>query len=143
MSSDFWCVFGCSTLVCAAVVVPSLSVASLDKDLDCPQNLWTWIIICNIFLILLTIIPPLLLLGFSDHLYVSFIGTFFISSFLLIWSIIGFVWASKNGVKNECGRLFGITIADGVISLVFSSLLSFCFFFIAACLGPGMSGLGH
>ncbi|KAJ5071593.1 hypothetical protein M0811_10225 [Anaeramoeba ignava] len=136
MSSDFWCVFGCSTLICAAVVVPSLSVASLDKDLDCPQNLWIWIIICNIFLILLTYIPLFLFFAYKNKQIIPFIGAFFISSFLLIWSIIGFVWASKNGVKNECGRLFGITIADGVISLVFSSLLSFFSFLYYMCLNP-------
>ncbi|KAJ5068866.1 hypothetical protein M0811_12172 [Anaeramoeba ignava] len=113
-----------------AFVVPSLVVAEKDKDLDCSKSLWIWIIICNVVFCCLNLLNFFVLLLHFYGIFFSFsivIGPL-LGLFELIWCIIGLVWATRDGVKDQCGKLYNVTLGDSIAILVYSFVL--CIFLI-------------
>ncbi|KAJ5066157.1 hypothetical protein M0811_03490 [Anaeramoeba ignava] len=119
-----------------AVVAPSLGVASQDKDKDCSKPLWTWILVCNICLLVNIVVPPLSLL--SEFL--SGIISLLLNLFLIIWAIIGLVWATRSGIKDECGKLYNVTLGDGIAILALLVLSIILFILFLCALGSALSG---
>ncbi|KAJ5066387.1 hypothetical protein M0811_13667 [Anaeramoeba ignava] len=112
-----------------AVVIPSLVIASKDKNLDCDKKLWTWILVCNIFLIVDLVFAILTYFSRDYPLIGVFIWSIHLTHlFLLVWLIIGFVWSSSNGIKDQCGKLYSVTLADSICLCVLVILYG-CFGF--------------
>ncbi|KAJ5079318.1 hypothetical protein M0811_04339 [Anaeramoeba ignava] len=137
MNKDAWTIISlyicCFLVIGTAFIAPSVAVAYPDKDIDCPKNLWSWIVVCNSVFganILLSIIAIYLILSQVDILIPFLILNLVISTFLLCWAIIGYVWAKSDGVKDQCGKLYNVTLGDSTVIIVLN---------IISCLFGGRS----
>ncbi|KAJ5071648.1 hypothetical protein M0811_10057 [Anaeramoeba ignava] len=109
------------------IVGCSIGIGIQDKDIDCDKNLWKWILVCNIFIAINAITLPFN--SWKDKLGIlTLLCSSLMSLFLLIWSIIGLAWATKSGIKDQCGKLYNVTLADSIIILI--SFLVLCIVFL-------------
>ncbi|KAJ5066377.1 hypothetical protein M0811_13657 [Anaeramoeba ignava] len=117
-----------NSIIIIIIIAPSLGVASKDKDKDCSKPLWTWVLVFNICLGV-TILFPIFLLNRNFYVIMNFLNGL-ISLFLIVWSIIGLVWATREGVKDECGKLYSVTLGESIviISLAGCGCLLLCLF---------------
>ncbi|KAJ5066156.1 hypothetical protein M0811_03489 [Anaeramoeba ignava] len=122
-----------------AIVAPSLGVASQDKDKDCSKPLWTWILVCNICLLVNIVLPIIALNQDSQLLYV--IISLLLNLFLIIWAIIGLVWATRSGIKDECGKLYNVTLGDGIAILCLFVLSIILIILFLCALAAALSGI--
>ncbi|KAJ5066909.1 hypothetical protein M0811_03253 [Anaeramoeba ignava] len=117
---NFLLAFCCTIIISCVFLIPSISIAYPDRDIECPKKLWTWIVICNIFFVLNLFFSFLLNILSKNVRKLSFCVSGLFSLFLIIWAIIGLVWAKSDGVKDECGKLYNVTLGDSIalISLI-------------------------
>ncbi|KAJ5079319.1 hypothetical protein M0811_04340 [Anaeramoeba ignava] len=135
------CISVCCILsIGAAFIAPSIAVAYPDKDIDCPKNLWNWIVVCNSI--------------FGASIFLSLAGTFFgedfqkrnqflsmfLSIFLLAWAITGLVWATSDGVKDQCGKLYNVALGDSITIVALNGLGCLI---VCVALAVGISALGR
>ncbi|KAJ5066699.1 hypothetical protein M0811_13379 [Anaeramoeba ignava] len=110
-------------IVTIAFVAPSLAVAAKDKDKDCDKNLWAWILVCNIVLASNVLLAFLALFDCFQVMFYFLQGL--LGLFILVWTIIGLVWATRSGIKEQCGKLYNVTLGDS-IALISLMGCSFC-----------------
>ncbi|KAJ5079317.1 hypothetical protein M0811_04338 [Anaeramoeba ignava] len=120
----------CLLLVIAVFMVPSLLIAYPDRNIDCSEKLWSWILVCNVTFgggIVLSYLSSMVVDQYQSRSATS-TG---LSLFLFVWSVVGLVWASKDGVKDQCGKLWSVTMADSItiISLNFLGFVLGMIFF--------------
>eukprot|EP01156_Anaeramoeba_ignava_P023469 Anaeramoba_ignava/c21573_g1_i1.p1 GENE.c21573_g1_i1~~c21573_g1_i1.p1 ORF type:complete len:109 (-),score=17.56 c21573_g1_i1:210-536(-) len=98
MSSGFAIFPICGLILTLAFVIPSLVVASKDKDKDCPKPLWTWILVCNITFAVANLLT--FIAGCDNEVYnsIACVANPIFGLFFLSWSIVGLVWATRSGV---------------------------------------------
>ncbi|KAJ5078792.1 hypothetical protein M0811_04515 [Anaeramoeba ignava] len=123
----FYSNFFYSIIVICSVCIPSLVIASPDKDKDCDKNLWNWILVGNIIFILLHLISPcsglfqqekiaIYLFGFLQILFIIF---------FIIWGSIGLSWSKSSGIKEQCGKLYNVTFGESIFFIIISSIYVF------------------
>eukprot|EP01156_Anaeramoeba_ignava_P003813 Anaeramoba_ignava/a224789_24.p1 GENE.a224789_24~~a224789_24.p1 ORF type:complete len:166 (-),score=36.23 a224789_24:67-564(-) len=116
----------CMTIICiGAFIGPSLGVAYKDKDIGCSKPLWNWILVCNI-VFAVSLFSSIIIPNSWAKFKIGF--PIILNLFLLAWSIIGIVWATK--CKDECGKLYEVALGDSITVLV---LMSLTFFVICCC----------
>ncbi|KAJ5078761.1 hypothetical protein M0811_14714 [Anaeramoeba ignava] len=120
----------CCLIFTAAIVIPSVVVASKDKDASntsgfCDKPLWPWILVFNMVLVYFFLSNTLSQLLGQDSPIVRILGLISLLAFffMIAWSIIGLVWATRSGMKDWCGKLYDVTLGD---SILWISLMGLC-----------------
>eukprot|EP01156_Anaeramoeba_ignava_P014369 Anaeramoba_ignava/a608922_17.p1 GENE.a608922_17~~a608922_17.p1 ORF type:complete len:138 (-),score=35.32 a608922_17:103-516(-) len=129
--SVFFGTLCCSIVVVCAVIIPSLTVAAPDKDKDCDKNLWNWILVANIIFAIANIVYPFMFFFEAEIIMIFVLFQALFAIFLLVWGSIGLTWAKSSGIKDQCGKLWSVTMADSItiISLNFLGFVLGMIFF--------------